>query len=419
MANKVIKKTAKGSKRIHIIIEEKDYATFISKSNNVDAQKFIDKMIVSHSSLFPAGLSDGTLSYKLCGYTKCSKKSKIQCRIIELSNKERYYLHPTFQFSYMRGDTTTLSNALFLLRFGVPFWALAVVYGHNAMYWYRIFIHLAKYDLLQTTVYDVSKMPKHLLADEYHTHHEGKKTYIATTVGGGCFLGICATEKADEENLTTAYEDFKQSALQLDYQPLTVNTDGWMATQNAWQKLFPTITIIECFLHAFLKIRDRATLKLKIIFNEAADRVWNIYRSENKATMAQRIRRLKDWTIKNVVESPMKANILKLCKKTIRWKKHLDHPDAHRTSNSLDRLMRYMNRHAMNAQSFHSDLNATSNNFTAFALLINFTPSAPITIQKYNGLYSPAARLNGYALNQNWLINLTLNAKFRQHDNLL
>jgi hypothetical protein len=264
-------------------------------------------------------------------------------------------------------------------------------------------------------------MPKHLLADEYHTHNEGEKTYIATTVGGGCFLGICATDKADEESLTLAYGKFQQSAKQLDpdYQPLTVNTDGWMATQKAWQKLFPMVAVLECFLHGFLKIRDRATAKLKSVFNQVADKVWNIYRAENKATMAQRIRRLKAWTIKNVIECPMKDNILKLCKKTIRWKKHLDHPDAHRTSNALDRLMRHMNRHAMNAQGFHSDLKATTNNFTAFALLMNFTPSSPSVVLKYDGLYSPVARLNGYTLNHNWLINLMLVAKKKQHDNLL
>ncbi len=127
--------------------------------------------------------------------------------------------------------------------------------------------------------------------------------------------------------------------------------------------------------------------------------------------MAQRIRRLKEWTIKNVIECPMKENILKLCKKTIRWKKHLDNPDAHRTSNSLDRLMRHMNRHAMNSQCFHSNNEATTKNFTAFALLVNFTPSSPSIVTKHNGLYSPVARLNGHTFHQNWLINLLIAAE--------
>ncbi len=268
MADKDIKKTEKGSKQITILIESSEYEQFMDRKNNTDAKVFIDKLIAAPNSTFPKELVSGALSYKLNGYTKCSKKANIKCRVIELSNKERYYLHPVFVYPYMRGDTTTISNALFLLRFGVPFWAIAVVFGHNAMYWYRIFIGLAKSDLLQTTVYEASKMPQHLLADEYHTHSEGEKKYIATTVGGGCFLGICATDKADEESLAAAYGEFRTSsiALNADYEPLTVNTDGWMATQKSWQRLFPAIQIIECFLHAFLKIRDRATTKLQAIF---------------------------------------------------------------------------------------------------------------------------------------------------------
>ena len=41
------------------------------------------------------------------------------------------------------------------------------------------------------------------------------------------------------------------------WQPLTVNTDGREATRNAFTKLFPKIVLLLCFLHGFLKIRDR------------------------------------------------------------------------------------------------------------------------------------------------------------------
>src|SRR5271157_5286108 len=42
-----------------------------------------------------------------------------------------------------------------------------------------------------------------------------------------------------------------------EYAPETVNTDGWASTRNAFQTLFPLITVVLCFLHGFLKIRDR------------------------------------------------------------------------------------------------------------------------------------------------------------------
>ncbi|MCP4166450.1 MAG: hypothetical protein GY759_11210, partial [Chloroflexi bacterium] len=64
---------------------------------------------------------------------------------------------------------------------------------------------------------------------------------------------------ADEPALTEAYGYFKEEAqiVDPDYTPETVNTDGWLATQKAWLALFTTITVMKCFLHAFLKIRNR------------------------------------------------------------------------------------------------------------------------------------------------------------------
>src|SRR5436305_1311208 len=68
-----------------------------------------------------------------------------------------------------------------------------------------------------------------------------------------------------------------------EYAPETVNTDGWAATQNAFRAWFPAITVVLCFLHGFLKLRDRC--------RKARDlhrRVWDVYR----AATAEEFRRL-------------------------------------------------------------------------------------------------------------------------------
>ncbi len=247
-----------------------------------------------------------------------------------------------------------------------------------------------------TTIYEASDLPQDIIADEHHIRVKGKKRYVATTVGATCFLGMATCEGASEEELSPGYAVFKTetTALNADYQPDTVNTDGWTATQNTWQKLFPTIVVIECFLHAFLKVRDRATKKVKSFFHTAGDKIWNCYQASSKRSFAQQIRRLREWTNKNVPAGPMKDNILKLCTKKNRWMKHFAHPNAHRTSNMLDRLMRAMKRHKINAQMFHSTTEATTKNFSAFALLYNFTPSSPSVWKEQPELKSPAARLN-------------------------
>ncbi len=113
-----------------------------------------------------------------------------------------------------------------------------------------------------------------LTADEHHADWAGQKGYVATTVGGGCILGVALTASADDVHLQEAYGVFAAEARDVDpmYAPQTVNTDGWAATQNAFQKLFPRIAVVLCFLHGFLKIRDRCRKA-----HDLHRRVWEVY----------------------------------------------------------------------------------------------------------------------------------------------
>ena len=347
----------KENRTIVLPIDKKNYDLFV---NDLDtAHQVIGEYYSSNPEFFPQSMSKG---YMFNGRTRISKKIGIQMRRVTIDGIN-YKIRPSYVLSYNRQLTEDVSNGLFLKRFGVPFWALAFVFGRNAMWWYRLYISFSQYSVLGTTLYK-AEIPKDLLADEHHIKIRGKKAYVATTVGQDCFLGMAVCDGADEDSLHHAYAEFKEEALALlpDYRPNTVNTDGWMATQNAWKKLFPSITVIECFLHAFLKVRDRATKKMNDFFITAADKIWNCYRCESKRQFAQQIRRLREWANKNLVDCPMKANILKLCKKKKRWLTHFDFVAAHKTSNMVDRKMRAMNRHAENSQMFHANVSSTSKN---------------------------------------------------------
>jgi len=150
---------------------------------------------------------------------------------------------------------------------------LTHIFGHHDMYWQRLVAQLGRNDIVGTMLKDPTLLPEHLLADEKHTRLNGEKVYIATTVAQDCVLGISMAPAADEPALTEAYGQFKQETRRLnpDYHPQTVNTDGWSATQLAWQALFPTIVIIQCFLHAFLTIRSRCK-RLKTCFRKSGNR---------------------------------------------------------------------------------------------------------------------------------------------------
>lgn len=90
--------------------------------------------------------------------------------------------------------------------------------------------------------------------------HQPPKGY-RTLAGHDGLLGTSVSTSASQEDLTQASGIFAQESRDVDpaYASSRVNTDGWQATQGAWKALFANITVILCFLQAFLKGRDRAT----------------------------------------------------------------------------------------------------------------------------------------------------------------
>jgi hypothetical protein len=191
-----------------------------------------------------------------------------------------------------------------------------------------------------------------------------------------------------------------------EYAPETVNTDGWPATQGTWKALFPTITVMLCFLHAFLKIRDHAAKALTEVFELVGQKVWRAYRAPSKTAFAQRLRRLREWAEATLPDSPMKHHTLDLCDKRALFSRSDDHQRAHRTSALVNRLIRFLDRACFNAQYFHGTLASAERRVRALALLWNFCPSSPATVKKYHGRQGPAERLNGKRYTDNWLENL-------------
>lgn len=160
---------------------------------------------------------------------------------------------------YMTAFTEEIENALLLRKWSVPYWALAKIFGKDDNFWHRIETRFGRYSIVATTVKTVD-IPTDLLADEHHEKSGGEKTYIATTVGGGCVLGaeVCMSPSTDD--LKKTYGVFREEALAVEpqYAPSTVNTDGWSGTIGAWGVLFANLVLIRCFLHAWLRIQERS-----------------------------------------------------------------------------------------------------------------------------------------------------------------
>jgi hypothetical protein len=266
----------------------------------------------------------------------------------------------------------------------VPFEALAYCFGRDAMYYYRAFVSLGRNQIVGTTVKDAGHLPEHLIADEKHTWICGEKNYLATTVGKGCILGASLCEEASTESLEKGYSIFKSEACEVneDYEPKTVCTDGWLATREAWRKLFPEIVLILCFLHSVLKIKSRCRGELE---KELCKRSWDVYHAEKKSEFSQRMRRLKEWATKKTSGKVQEA-VLKMCSLKDEFLLGYEHPEAARTSNGVDRLMDYQDRVLYSMRYFHGRSESAELAARAMALQWNFHP------------YSLRAQYSGFQL---------------------
>ncbi len=373
--------------------------------DGAEFRRVVDRCYQEMPELFPEGFEKG---YELKDRRE-SRKMGLTIRRIELRDGTAYSIRPSFLMPYLSARTDDVEAPLFLRKFGVPYWALAHVFGHDAMYWYRMEIGLGRNSIVGTTVRRAA-LPEHLLADEHHQTRNREKNYIATTVGKGVVLGAEVAETPGTDDLTTAYAVFRDEArnVQSDYAPKSVNTDGWKGTKAAWRGLFQRILIVQCFLHGWLKIRDRAK-HLKDTFAEISERVWDVYHAPDRRTFSQRIRALKSWATK-CLSGIVLEKVVDLCEKRDRWLVAYQQPGCHRTSNMLDRLMRSMNRYFDNGQHLHGSLNSSKRHSRSWALLHNFAPWCPAATRKNAGWRSPAERLNKHRYHENWLHNLLVSA---------
>jgi hypothetical protein len=332
-------------------LAESEYDRFLTDRSY--AKDRLEELYEECAALFPDAFPSG---YAFFGYTESSMKQQLLCRRMRLDQgRTGFTIAPAFVMPYMTGRTQDVDDALFVMRFPVPCWAMAHVFGRDAMDWYRLAQGLSRFSVVGTTVKPPERLPKALVAEEKHRWLKGERVYIATTAAQDGILGASVALSASQAALEKAYGVFASEAQALDaaYAPETVNTEGWQATQGAWKGLFTHITVILCFLHACLTIRDRATKTLREAFAQVQKRVWEADHAPSTRAFSQRLRRLRAWAETALPDGVMKSHTLDWCEKRDQFSKSYDHPEAHRTSNMVDRLMKFLARAFFNAQYFH------------------------------------------------------------------
>ena len=371
--------------------------------NPAQYRQYLTQMLRQYPELFPKAMHQG---FTLHDCYLSVKQDLIVRRIKVKATGAVFALSPSFVMPYMIARTAEVEKGLYLRPWGVPFDALAYVFGRDAMFWYRAWLAFGRPSLLGTTVQDPQHVPTALVADEKVTWVAGQEVYVPTTVGAGCFLGVSVVATADTAALATGYGEFAREALALapTYHPRSVCTDGWQATREAWRRLFPKIVLVLCFLHSVLKIQDRCTGALR---HHVLERVWHVYQASTTRQFAQRLRRLAEWTPTHLsgAVAPM---VLKRCRRRADFTPAYDCPQAHRTSHAVDRLLNHQDRLLYTMRYCHATTASARLAVRAMALQWNFHPYGPRLRRDQPTRVSPFHDLNGFQYHANWLHNLLI-----------
>jgi len=135
-----VSKSGTGTNSICLSFESEENYQLCMK----DRELFVDVVnqnLKHHPELFPQAISEG---FKLNGFVESRKQKDFVMRRIKLKNGKSYQIRPSFMMPYMTSRTEEVEKALYLRRWGVPFEALAYVFGRDSMFWYRAYVSIGR-----------------------------------------------------------------------------------------------------------------------------------------------------------------------------------------------------------------------------------------------------------------------------------
>src|SRR5512142_2392905 len=132
MAAESATRSSRGHRTICLPILEHAYARVID--DPAAFRRTLDDCFQRMPELFPANFAHG---YRLKD-DRLSAKQEVLIRRIVLRDGTVYIIRPSFLMPYLTARTEEVEGPLFLRTFGVPFWALARVFGEDSMVWSRL-----------------------------------------------------------------------------------------------------------------------------------------------------------------------------------------------------------------------------------------------------------------------------------------
>ena len=163
-----------GSKHICLpFASEAQYREYVD--DPAQYRQYLSAMVRQYPELFPQDMDQGFTFHD----AYASVKQDVIVRRIKVKTTGAVFaLRPSFVMPYMIGRTDAIEKALYLRQWGVPFDALASVFGRDAMFWYRAWLAFGRPSLVGTTVKAPHQVPRDLVADEKLTQVAKQQVYV-------------------------------------------------------------------------------------------------------------------------------------------------------------------------------------------------------------------------------------------------
>jgi len=369
----------------------------------VKYRQYLTKMSAQHPELFPQAIGGG---YTFPDCSRSRKQGVVLRRLKLKTTQEVFTLRPSFVLPYCSARTEEVEKALYWRHWGVPFAAVADVFGRDVMCWYRAWRSLGRPHLVGTSVKRADTMPQDLVAAEKLPWLAGEEIVVPTTVGGSCVLGLSVAQQTDRDSLEEAYGECVAEAREVfaAYRARAVCPDGFKPTREAWHRLFAPLTLVLCCLPSILKIKERCRGALR---RQGLDRAWHVYQAVTKRQFSRRLPRLSEWASAQL-DGPVAERVHKRVRHRADCTPAYDCPQAARTTNAVERLHNHLDRVLSAMRYCHGERASARLAVRAWARQWNFHPYGPRLRHDQPGRSSPFADLNGFHYHPNWLQNFLI-----------
>jgi hypothetical protein len=321
---------------------------------------------------------------------------------------------PHFALRYSGVRPETAKRALLATHGGLSLELSATLFDNLCpMSVYRLVCAFGRASLVTVLTRCQLPLPRHFLADEKHSHCLTEKVYLPTIVQGRVIWHLGYTEDKSALAFEASYGQFQQTsqALDPDYQPEGILTDGFESTRKSLRNLFPSTALGNCLRHATHRVGSKLKSVTQTVRETFSQQFYDLFeeRTELKENKVRSVgQKLRHFTRKvtDVAGQENGERIRQwIARKKQGWYVLLRDPQLPAISTLLDQAHNALDRKLFMMKGFHHPHGNQRQFLIGLAFLYNFVPYQR---RAKNAGKCGVAVEGGILPSDDWLLNLQI-----------